>query len=179
MLNLKKTNHSFSNTQTTNKNPMARYRRNFIAGGTFFFTVKLANPKSRLLVEHIDLLRAAYMDVQKQYPFETVAVCVLPNHIHAIWTLPPDDANYSLRWWLIKTKFSAHFPRAENLSASKRWRHERGIWQRRFYEHTVLDETDLQCYADYIHFNPVKHGLCGNVRDWAFSSFHRYVRDVL
>ena len=97
MLNLKKTNHSFSNTQTTNKNPMARYRRNFIAGGTFFFTVKLADPKSRLLVEHIGLLRAAYMDVQKQYPFETVAVCVLPNHIHAIWTLPPDDADYSLR----------------------------------------------------------------------------------
>ena len=96
---------------------MARYRRNFIAGGTFFFTVKLADSKSRLLVEHIGLLRAAYMDVQKQYPFETVAVCVLPNHIHAIWTLPPDDADYSLRWRLIKTKFSAHFPRAENLSA--------------------------------------------------------------
>ena len=77
------------------------------------------------------------MDVQKQYPFETVAVCVLPNHIHAIWTLPPDDADYSLRWRLIKTKFSAHFPRAENLSASKQRRHERGIWQRRFYEHTL------------------------------------------
>ena len=106
---------------------MARYRRNFIAGGTFFFTVKLADSKSRLLVEHIDLLRAAYMDVQKQYPFETVAVCVLPNHIHAIWTLPPDDADYSLRWRLIKTKFSAHFPRAENLSASKQRRNERGI----------------------------------------------------
>ena len=105
---------------------MARYRRNFIAGGTFFFTVKLADRKSRLLVEHIDLLRAAYMDVQKQYPFETVAVCVLPNHIHAIWTLPPNDADYSLRWRLIKTKFSAHFPHAENLSASKKRRHKRG-----------------------------------------------------
>ena len=141
------------------------------------FTVKPANLKSRLLVEHIDLLRAAYMYVQKQYPFETIAVCVLPNHIHAIWTLPPDDADYSLRWRLIKTKFSARFPRAENLSASKQRRHERGIWQRRFYEHTVRDETDLQRCADYIHFNPVKHGLCGNVRDWPFSSFHRYVRD--
>ena len=92
---------------------MARYRRNFIAGGTFFFTVKLADPKSRLLVEHIDLLSVDYMDVQKQYPFETVAICVLPNHIHAIWTLPPDDADYSLRWRLIKTKFSAHFPCVE------------------------------------------------------------------
>lgn len=98
---------------------MARYRRNFIAGGTFFFTVKLADPKSRLLVEHIDFACGLYMDLQKQYPFETVAVCVLPNHIHAIWTLPPDDADYSLRWRLIKTKFSARFPRAENLSASK------------------------------------------------------------
>lgn len=91
------TNHFFSNTQTTNKNPMARYRRNFIAGGTFFFTVKLADPKSLLLVEHIDLLRAAYMDVQKQYPFETVAVCVLSNHIHAIWMLRLDGADYSTR----------------------------------------------------------------------------------
>ena len=102
---------------------------------------------------------------------------MLPNHIHAIWTLPPDDADYSLRWRLIKTKFSVHFPHAENLSASKQRRHERGIWQRRFYEHTVRDETDLQRCADYIHFNPVKHGLCDNVRDWPFSPFHRYVRD--
>ena len=83
--------------QTTNKNPMARYRRNFIAGGTFFFTIKLADPKSSLLVEHIGLLRAAYMDVQKQYPFETVAVCVLSNHIHAIWMLRLDGADYSTR----------------------------------------------------------------------------------
>ena len=88
------------------------------------------------------LITCGLYDVQKQYPFETVAVCVLPNHIHAIWTLPPDDADYSLRWRLIKTKFSAHFPHAENLSASKQRRHERGIWQRRFYEHTVRDETD-------------------------------------
>lgn len=104
---------------------MARYRRNFIAGGAFFFTVKLADPKSRLLVEHIDFACGLY-GCAKQYPFETVAVCVLPNHIHAIWMLPPDDADYSLRWRLIKTKFSAHFPRAENLSASKQRRHERG-----------------------------------------------------
>lgn len=137
---------------------MARYRRNLIAGGTFFFTVKLANPKSRLLVEHIDFARGLY-GCAKQYPFETVAVCVLPNHIHAIWTLPPDDADYSLRWRLIKTKFSAHFPHAENLSASKQRRNERGIWQRRFYEHTVRDETDLQHRADYIHSNPIKQKM--------------------
>ncbi|WP_254342195.1 REP-associated tyrosine transposase [Neisseria subflava] len=100
-------------------------------------------------MSNISASRTAYMDVQKQYPFEIVAVCVLPNHIHAIWTLPPDDADYSLRLRLIKTKFSAHFPHAENLSASKQRQHERGIWQRRFYEHTVRDETDLQRCADY------------------------------
>ena len=155
---------------------MARYRRNFIAGGTFF-SPSNSPTRNRACLSNISASRAAYMDVQKQYPFETVAVCVLPNHIHAIWTLPPDDADYSLRWRLIKTKFSAHFPRTENLSASKQRRHERGIWQRRFYEHTVRDETDLQRCADYIHFNPVKHGLCSNIRNWAFSSFHRYVRD--
>ena len=143
------------------------------------FSLSNSPTRNRACLSNISASPAAYMDVQKQYPFETVAVCVLPNHIHAIWTLPPDDADYSLRWRLIKTKFSAHFPHAENLSASKQRRHERGIWQRRFYEHTVRDETDLQRCANYIHFNPVKHGLCNNVRNWAFSSFHRYVRDVL
>lgn len=96
------------------------------------------------------------MNLQKQYPFETAAVCVLPNHIHAIWTLPPDDADYSLLRRLIKTKFSAHFPRTENLFVSKQQRNERGIRQRRFYEHTVRDETDLQRCADYIRSNPIK-----------------------
>ena len=113
----------------------------------------------------------------RTYRLRVRLIWMCKNNIHAIWTLPPDDADYSLRWRLIKTKFSAHFPRAENLSASKQRRHEHGIWQRRFYEHTVRDEIDLQRCADYIHFNPVKHGLCGNVRDWAFSLFHRYVRD--
>lgn len=158
---------------------MARYRRNFIAGGTFFFTVKLANPKSRLLVEHIGLLRAAYIAVQKQYLFETVAACVMPNHMHTIWTLSPDDSNYSLRWRLIKRNFSVHFPAAANLSPSKQRRGERGIWQRRFYEHTIRNEADLQRCADYIYYNPVKHRCAPNVRDWPFSTFHRYVRHGL
>ena len=142
---------------------MARYRRNMIAGGTFFFTVKLADPKSRLLVEHINLLRAAYIAVQKQYPFETVAACVMPNHMHTIWTLPPDER-------LIKCRFSAHFPAAANLSPSKQRRGERAIWQRRFYKHTVRNEADLQRCADYIHYNPVKHRCAPSVRDWLFSS---------
>ena len=154
---------------------MSRYRRNFIAGGTFFFTVKLAHPQSRLLVAHIDLLRAAYAVTQKRYPFRTVAICVMPNHLHAVWTLPPDDADYSLRWRLIKTRFSAHFPSAA-LSVSKQRRHERGIWQRRFYEHTVHDAADLQRCVDYVHFNPVKHGFVARVQEWPYSSFHRYAQ---
>ena len=158
---------------------MSRYRRNYIAGGTFFFTVKLADPKSRLLVEHIDLLREAYAFVQKRYPFETVAICVMPNHLHAVWTLPDGDSDYSLRWRLIKTRFSHHFAASNVLSASKQRRHEKGIWQRRFYEHTVRDEADLQRVVDYVHFNPVKHGFAASVKDWPLSSFHHFVRDGL
>ncbi len=180
---------SFNKAQTSNNKPLLLQHPNHKQKSYGALSQKLhcrrhilflpsnSPTKNRACLSNILASRAAYMDVQKQYPFETVAICVLPNHIHAIWTLPPDDADYSLRWRLIKTKFSAHFPHAENLSASKQRRHERGIWQRRFYEHTVRDETDLQRCADYIYFNPVKHGLCGNVRDWAFSSFHRYVRD--
>ena len=158
---------------------MSRYRRNYITGGTFFFTVKLADPKSRLLVEHIDLLREAYTFVQKHYPFETIAICVMPNHLHAVWTLPDGDSDYSLRWRLIKTRFSHHFAALDVLSASKQRRYEKGIWQRRFYEHTVRDEADLQRVVDYVHFNPVKHGFSASVKDWPFSSFHRFVRDGL
>lgn len=158
---------------------MSRYRRNYIEGGTFFFTVKLADPKSRLLLEHIDLLREAYAFVQKRHPFETVAICVMPNHLHAVWTLPDGDSNYSLRWRLIKTRFSHHFAASNVLSASKQRRHEKGIWQRRFYEHTVRDKADLQRIIDYVHFNPVKHGFSACVKDWPFSSFHRFVRDGL
>ena len=158
---------------------MSHYRRNYIEGGTFFFTVKLADPKSRLLVEHIGLLREAYAFVQNRYPFETVAICVMPNHLHAVWTLPDGDRDYSLRWRLMKTRFSHHFAASDGLSASKQRRHEKGIWQRRFYEHTIRDEADLRRCVDYVYINPVKHGLVEAVRDWPFSSFHRFVRDGL
>ena len=154
---------------------MSHYRRNYIEGGTFFFTVKLADPKSRLLVEHIGLLREAYAFVQNRYPFETVAICVMPNHLHAVWTLPDGDSDYSLRWRLMKTRFSHHFAASDGLSASKQRRHEKGIWQRRFYEHTIRDEADLRRCVDYVYINPVKHGLVEAVRDWPFSSFHRDV----
>jgi putative transposase len=101
---------------------------------------------------------------------------VLPDHLHCLWTLPPGDADYSRRWKAIKTAFAKAIPRDELLSDVRRVKHERGIWQRRFWEHTVRDERDYAAHMDYIHFNPVKHGWVTQVADWAYSSFHRHVQ---
>ena len=156
---------------------MSRYRRSQILGGTYFFTVALANRQSKLLVEHIEALRQAYRRANELHPFTTVAICILPEHIHAIWQLPPDDANYALRWSIIKAQFSRQFEANINRSASKIRQREKGIWQRRYWEHQIRDEIDLNRHIDYIHANPVKHGYVNAVRDWEYSSFHRYVRE--
>lgn len=159
---------------------MSRYRRANIKGGTFFFTVALADRASDLLVRHVDHLRAAYQGAQGLYPFTTVAICVLPDHMHAVWTLPDDDANFSLRWSLIKSKFSRALPSGAERTASKIARREKGIWQRRYWEHAIRDDADLGRHVDYIHFNPVKHGYVSRACDWPHSSFARYVaRGVL
>ena len=153
---------------------MSRYRRSQTPGGTFFFTLALANREARTLVEHIDRLRSAYATVGAKMPFETVAICILPEHLHAIWTLPPDDEDFSGRWQRIKGNFSRGLPPESRRSESKRRRREKGLWQRRFWEHQIHDEQDLARHVDYIHFNPVKHGLVRRVVDWPYSSFHRY-----
>lgn len=155
---------------------MPRYRRASIAGGTFFFTVTLSDRTSDLLVRRVDVLRRVYASVQRRHGFETIAICILPDHIHAIWSLPPDDARFPLRWSLIKTGFSRSIPSAEELSQSQRVRREKGIWQRRYWEHLIRDEDDLARHVDYIHYNPVKHGLVTRVSDWPHSSFHKFVR---
>jgi putative transposase len=154
---------------------MSRYRRAKIAGGTFFFTLTLADSKSDLLVRHIDRLRAAYHAVRTRYPFETVAICVLQDHLHALWSLPPGDTDFSRRWQLIKSAFSRALPGAPTRSSSKRAKREKGIWQRRFWEHAIRNDADLARHIDYIHFNPVKHGYVSRAADWPHSSFHRYV----
>src|SRR5690348_3070912 len=154
---------------------MSRYRRASIKGGTFFFTVTLADRSSDLLVRHVDHLRYAYQAAQKLYPFETVAICVLPDHMHAVWTLPAEDANFPLRWSLIKSKFSRALPGKMGRAASKVAKREKGLWQRRYWEHAIRDEADLARHVDYIHFNPVKHGYVARVADWPHSSFHRFV----
>ena len=154
---------------------MSFYRRSFVPGGTYFFTVTLADRRSQLLVEQIERLRAVYGSVHQKYPFETVAICVLPEHLHAIWTMPPDDADFSRRWNLIKGNFSRGMAAAPTRSESKIRQREKGIWQRRFWEHQIRDEEDLQRHVDYVHFNPVKHGLVKQVTDWEYSSFHQWV----
>ena len=159
---------------------MSRYRRVKIDGGWFFFTLTLADRSTDLLVRHIQRLRNAYAAALKRDPFETIAICVLPDHLHAIWALPPDDADFSRRWSLIKHNFSCGLPGDPRRSRSKLAKREKGIWQRRYWEHAIRDDADLGRHVDYIHFNPVKHGLVSRACDWPYSSFHHYVvRDLL
>ncbi|HMM88537.1 REP-associated tyrosine transposase [Bradyrhizobium sp.] len=155
---------------------MTSYRRNFITGGSFFFTVNLAERRLQLLTEHIEELRNAFRKVRHRHPFTIDAMIVLPDHLHAVWTLPEGDADFATRWQLIKSTFSHSLPSGERISESRAARGERGIWQRRYWEHTIRDEDDFARHVDYIHINPVKHGLVTRVRDWPFSSFHRMVK---
>jgi putative transposase len=147
-------------------------------GGIFFFTVVLAERPSNLLSDEIERLRRSYRSVQQRWPFETIAICVLPDHLHAIWQMPEDDLDFSSRWSLIKSGFSRGLD-SKQRSASKVAKREKGIWQRRYWEHAIRDDTDLERHVDYIHFNPVKHGQVTRVSDWPHSSFHRYVEQGL
>jgi len=156
---------------------MPDYRRNRVPGGTYFFTVNLLERRVRLLVEHVDALRNAVRQVRAQRPFHIDAWVVLPDHTHCVWTLPPGDADYSSRWKAIKIAFAKALPRTERLSAVRERKGGRGIWQRRFWEHTIRDDRDYAAHVDYVHINPVKHGLVERVADWLYSSFHRLVTD--
>jgi putative transposase len=153
---------------------MPDYRRPSTKGGVFFFTVVLADRSSSLLIEEIDRLRQAYRVVQERRPFETIAVCILPDHLHALWSLPEHDADFVMRRSLIKSGFSRGIE-ARQRSESKTSRREKGVWQRRYWEHAIRDNADLARHVDYIHFNPVKHGHVARVVDWQYSSFHRFV----
>jgi REP-associated tyrosine transposase len=153
---------------------MPQYRRAKISGSAFFFTVVLADRSSHLLVDQIDRLRQAYRVVQERRPFKTIAISILPDHVHAIWALPEGDTDFSTRWGLIKSGFSRGLE-ARPRSESKIAKREKGVWQRRYWEHAIRDDRDLDRHIDYIHFNPVKHGHVTRVADWPHSSFHRYV----
>jgi putative transposase len=163
----------------TLQNPqMPNYRRAWHAGGTYFFTVNLLQRGTDdLLVRHIDLLREVVRDVRVNHPFTIHGWVVLPDHMHCVIELPPDDDNFAIRWKLIKSNFSRRIEKTEWLSDVRKQRGERGIWQRRFWEHLIRDERDFQAHMDYVHINPVKHGLVSRVQDWPYSTFHSLVND--
>ena len=155
---------------------MPNYRRAYLPGGTYFFTVNLLERSGNdLLTRHIDLLRGAVRAVQCAHPFVIHGWVVLPDHLHCVMQLPDGDVDFSRRWRLIKQRFSRALPLMERRSVVRVRRGERGIWQRRFWEHLICDERDYRALMDYVHINPVKHGLVKRVKDWPFSTFHRMV----
>ena len=159
---------------------MSEYRRLWIGGGTYFFTV--VTHERRPIFAEDDAraaLRAAIAGVRARFPTEIVAIVLLPDHLHTVWTLPPGDARFAMRWGRIKGEFSrsvaARSREGKSSDSRAAWK-ERAIRQRRFWEHACRDEADLKRCVDYIHWNPVKHGLVHQVRDYPWSSFHRHVR---
>ncbi len=159
---------------------MPRYRRILAPGGTYFFTV--ATHKRRHIFSDkraVALLRSAWRRTMAREPFETIAFCLLPDHFHCIVKLPAEDAAFSGRLALIKATFSRNYKRHMACfpqSPSRQRQRLSGVWQKRFWEHLVRDEDDLVRHVDYIHYNPVKHGLVTRAAEWPWSTFHRYVR---
>jgi putative transposase len=152
---------------------MPDYRRMFVPGGEYFFTVNLEDRKSDALVRRIDALRAAWRYVEARAPFETVAAVVLPDHLHCIWLLPSGDDDFPTRWRLLKAHFTRSLAKARATPDGRRLG-ERGLWQRRFWEHVIRDDRDRQRHVDYIHNNPVKHGYCSRVDEWPHSTWRRW-----
>ncbi|MGR8953396.1 MAG: REP-associated tyrosine transposase [Gammaproteobacteria bacterium] len=154
---------------------MPNYRRAFIPGGTWFFTVNLLNRyQNDLLIREIDLLRETVRQVRERHPFQIDAWVVLPDHLHSVWTLPSGDSDFSKRWRLIKSGFSRALPNTERRSEVRKAAGERGIWQRHYWEHLIRDNADYQRHVDYVHDNPLKHGYVKRIADWPYSTFHRY-----
>ncbi len=155
---------------------MVGYRRNLIDGGTYFFTINLHDRRADTLVRYVDLLRAAVRETRLLHPFMVDAMVILPDHIHAIWTLPPGDANYAHRIRLLKSKFTRSLRRV-GVPLNKDGRGEYDLWQKRYWEHTIGSEADLEAHINYVHINPVKHGLTARAVDWPHSSIHRFIRE--
>jgi putative transposase len=156
------------------------YRRDYTRGATYFFTVvtfgrrKLFNQP-----ETVASLRLAFSKEIARRPFHIDAIVIMPDHIHTIWTLPLEDINYSIRWRNIKRSFTATVQSEQRqiVFGSRLHKQEQAIWQRRFWEHRIRDRHDFNQHVDYIHYNPVKHGVAIRPVDWPYSSIHRYIRD--
>ena len=156
-----------------------KYRRADVNGGCYFFTVNLADRNNTLLTDEIDRLRATINKVKKQHPFKLDAMVILPEHLHALFTLPQNDHDFATRWMLIKAGFSRQLPKLERISDSRKTKGERGIWQRRYWEHLIRDDKDFARHVDYIHYNPVKHGHVTRPEDWPYSTIHHYLKQGL
>ncbi len=154
---------------------MSHYRRNRVEGGTYFFTVTLHDRRSDLLIAEIGALRTAVQYTRARHPFHIDAWVVLPDHMHSVWTLPPGDHDFPARWQMIKALFSRAVGPVQEPRASLVRKREAGLWQRRYWEHTIRDDRDYAAHVDYVHFNPVKHGLAAHPADWPYSSFARSV----
>ena len=155
---------------------MSHYRRVWVPGGTCFFTVNLLERRRTLLVDHIDELRSAFRTAHAARTFAVKAIVILPDHLHCLWQLPDGDADNATRWRHIKSTFSRLLPVGERRSHRRVLKGERGIWQRRYWEHLITDEEDYRRHVDYIHMNPVKHGHVLRAADWRWSSIHRCIR---
>ena len=160
---------------------MSEYRRYHIEGGAYFFSV-VTHERRPILTEPTArfCLHEAIREVKRERPFDLVAIVLMADHLHTIWTLPPGDAEYPLRWAQIKESFTRRYRSAGGtegrLSSSRIAHRERGAWQRRYWEHTIEEDDDFKHCLDYIHWNPVKHGVVGRVEDYPWSSFQRHVR---
>ena len=154
---------------------MVRYRRNFLPGGTFFFTLTLRDRSCRFLVEHIEALRVAVRHTKSRRPFEIDAMVVLPEHLHMVVTLPHGESDYSGRIRMLKGRFTRTVV-ADGIALNRNARGEYDLWQRRFWEHTIRNEIDMERHVDYVHFNPVKHGYVSRAADWPHSSIHRFIK---
>jgi putative transposase len=160
---------------------MSNYRRPYVNGGTYFIT-QVTYQRQPWLCSDIGrmALREAIQHVRKTYPFQIDAIVLLPGHFHTLWTLPETDGDFSLRMRLIKRYVTKYYGDKlaidVNISRSRMSRKESNLWQRQFWEHLVRDEADFANHCDYIHFNPVKHGLCDRPQAWEFSSIHRFTQ---
>lgn len=157
---------------------MVLYRRARVAGASYFFTLALADRRQDLLTRHVDLLRECFRQAQLRRPFHIDAVVILPEHLHLVMSLPAGDKDYAARIGQLKVLFTRGL-RAGGVAVAANTRREAGIWQPRYWEHVLRDERDFAAHVDYVHINPLKHGLVQRVVDWPWSSFHRYVRDGL
>jgi putative transposase len=159
---------------------MSEYRRFYIQGGIVFFTV-ITNNRARFLCSALarNILRKKILECKERWPFELTAIVLQPDHLHALWTMPSGEDDYSQRWGWIKKEFTKEWLSGggpeEFISDFRRRRNDRGVWQPRFWEHQIRDEEDFERHLDYIHYNPVKHGLTTSPKDWPYSSFRKWV----